>query len=66
MLGLLGGGRFGGGDLQGECRAVVGLGADVQGAGVDGEPVGDVGQAGASTPQDQSRRAGHVERGHAE
>src|SRR5215469_10160795 len=47
MLGLLGGCGFGGGDLQGEGRAVVGLGADVQGAGVDGEPVGDVGQAGA-------------------
>src|SRR5215813_5669548 len=47
MPGLSGGGRLGGGDLQGEGRAVVGLGADVQGAGVDGEPVGDVGQAGA-------------------
>src|SRR5262249_47583994 len=47
MLGLSGRGRFGGGDLQGEGRTVVRLGADVQGAGVDGEPVGDVGQAGA-------------------
>src|SRR5215469_8824888 len=47
MLGLLGGGRFGGGDLQGDGRTAVRLGADVQGAGVDGEPVGDVGQAGA-------------------